>query len=109
MGVLLNRTAEFPASAVDCAGFAAPPAAPAGAGVFSLAAPSADGVAVPPRLNGAELAAGAIAVIVRLAAGGIADLAAVAAAGVSDFAVVVQPPADSRGLSSQLEKLAAAP
>ena len=109
-GVLLNRMDGFPASAVGCAGFAAAPApagsdAAAGWGVFRLAAPSEGWVAEPARL---ESTAGGVAVIVRLAAGCIADLAA-GFAGVSDFAVVVQPPADSRGLSSQLEKLAAAP
>ncbi len=88
-GLLLSRMPAFPpGAAAVAAGFAA------------------DVVA-----DGAVAACGAFAgavVMVRLAVAAVADLA-VGFAGVSDFAVVEQPPADSRGSSSQVEKLAAAP
>lgn len=88
-GLLLNNMAVFPlGAAAVAAGFAA--------GAVE---------------DGAVAACGAFAgavVMVRLAVAAVADLT-VGFAGVSDLAVVEQPPADSRGSSSQVEKLAAAP
>lgn len=64
--------------------------------------------ALPVMVPVAELIADVTAVIVRLAADCTADLTAVIGF-VTDLAVVVQVPAESLGLSSQVEKLAAAP
>lgn len=84
-GLLLNRMAVFALGATAVAAGAVEDGAVAACGEF------AGGV-----------------VMVRLAVAAVADLS-VGFAGVSAFAVVVQPPADPRGSSSQVEKLAAAP
>ena len=84
--------------------FVAGPGAGAGAG----AGEPEDWVALPLLPPVTELIADVTAVIVRLTADCTADLAAIIGL-VTAFAVVVQVPAESLGLSSQVEKLTAAP
>ncbi len=97
IGLLLNRAADIPAA----------PAAPGLAAALFWAAACGEAGVAPVEVAGVPLAPVA-AVIVRFAAGWVAARATGVAC-VTAFAVVEQPPADSFGSSSQVEKLAAAP